>query len=376
MRLRRSFAVVAAVVLAFALGYATRRGGERPEPAPAVAPQPALADAVRQVLAQRYVHPLDPGALASARTVDQLIAQLRDPFSSYLTSAEYAALRADTAPGFYGIGVRVRAQGKALLRIVSVVAHSPASRAGLHRGDLLVAVDGLKVRGHIDTALAALQAPHRGPLRLVMKHKAGKAHVVSVRRGIVRQPAVIVHDEAKGTVRVIRITRFAEGVAQDVRRAARGARVVVLDLRGNPGGLISEAKATVDVFLDRGRIFSYSGAHTRAHVVIATHSALPRRPLVVVVDRATASAAELVAAALGENHRAKIVGTRTFGKSSIQAVVPVPGGGAVKLTIAEYLTPNGRNLHGRGVLPDVTVKTRLLVKAVAVARQAARHLPL
>ena len=373
MRLRRSFAVVAAVVLAFALGYATRRGGERPEPPPVAGPQPVLADAVRQVLADRYVRPLDPDALASARTVDQLIAQVGDPFTSYLTSAEYAALRADTAPGFYGIGVRVRPQGKALLRIVGVVPRSPASRAGLHRGDLLVAVDGLKVRGHIDTALAALQAAHRGPLRLVMKRKvAGKSHVVSVRRGIVRQPAVFVQDRANGAVRVIRITRFSRGVAQDVRHAARGARVVVLDLRGNPGGLISEAKATVDVFLNRGRIFSYSGAHTLAHVVKATHSALPRRPLVVVVDRATASAAELVAAALGENKRAKIVGMRTFGKSSIQAVVPMPGGGAVKLTVAEYLTPNGRSLHGRGVLPDVTVKTRLLFRAVAVAR----HMPL
>jgi carboxyl-terminal processing protease len=372
MRLRRSLAVVAAVVLAFALGYATRRGGERPAAAPSAAPQPLLADAVRQVLAERYVKDLDPGALASARTVDQLISQLGDPFTSYLTSAEYAALRADTAPGFYGIGVRVRAQGKAQLRIVGVVPHSPASRAGLHRGDLLLAVDGLKVRGHIDTALAALQAPHRGPLSLVMKRKAGKSHVVSVRRGIVRQPAVTAHDAAKGAVRVISISRFSLGVAQDVRREARHARVVVLDLRGNPGGLISEAEATVDVFLNRGRIFSYSGAHTPAGVVKAKHSALPHMPLVVVVDRATASAAELVAAALGENKRAKIVGTRTFGKSSIQAVVPVPGGGAVKLTVAEYRTPNGRSLHGRGVLPDVTVKTHLLFRAVAEAR----HLPL
>jgi carboxyl-terminal processing protease len=367
MRLRRSIAVVAALVLAFALGYATRRGGE--PPAPVATPRPLLADAVRQVLAERYVKTLDPGSLASARTVTQLIAQLRDPFTSYLTSAEYAALKADTAPGFYGIGVRVRAQGKALLRIVDVIPHSPAARAGLHRGDLLVAVDGLRVRGHIDTTLAALQAPHRGPLRLMLTRKAGKAHLVAVHRGIVRQPAVIVHDEAKGAVRVIRITRFSHGVAQEVRRAARRARVVVLDLRGNPGGLISEAKDTVDVFLERGRILSYSGAHTVGKVVNADHSALPRMPLVVVVDRATASAAEIVAAALGENKRAKIVGTRTFGKATIQAVVPVPGGGAVKLTVAEYRTPNGRSLHGHGVLPDVTVKTRLLVRAVAVARR-------
>jgi carboxyl-terminal processing protease len=367
MRLRRSIAVLAAVVLAFALGYATRRGDEHPAQAPIAAPQPPLADAVRQVLAERYVRALDPGALASARTVPQLIKQLRDPFSSYLTSAEYAALKADTVQGFYGIGVRVRAQDKASLRIVGVMPHSPAARAGLHKGDLLLAVDGLHVRGHIDTALAALQAQHRGPLRLVMRRGAGKAHVVAVRRGVVRQPAVIAYDV--GAVRVIHITRFSHGVAQDVRRFARHAPVVVLDLRGNPGGLISEAINTVDVFLQRGRIVSYSGAHTLPQVVSAKHAALPRRPLVVVVDRATASAAEIVAAALGENKRAKIVGTRTFGKASIQAVVPVPGGGAVKLTVAEYLTPNGRSLHGRGVLPDVSVKTRLLVTAVALARR-------
>jgi carboxyl-terminal processing protease len=372
MRLRRSIALVAAVVLAFALGYATRRGGEPATPAPLAAPRPVLADAVRQVLAERYVKALDPGALASARTVPELIAQVGDPFTSYLTSAEYAALKADTAPGFYGIGVRVRPQGKALLRIVGVVPASPAATAGLHRGDLLVAVDGLRVRGHLDTALAALQAPHRGALRLLLKRKAGRTHVVAVRRGVVAQPAVHVHNVAKGTVRVIRITRFAHGVAQEVRRAARHAHVVVLDLRGNPGGLIAEARDTVDVFLDHGRILSYYGAHTPGKVVNANRSALPRMPLVVVVDRATASAAEIVAAALGENNRAEIVGTRTFGKATIQAVVPVPGGGAVKLTVAEYRTPNGRSLHGRGVLPDVTVKTRLLFRAVTVAR----HLPL
>ena len=365
MRLRRSLAVLAAIVVAFALGYATRRGGERPRPV-AASPQSVLADAVRQVLSDRYVHPLDPNALASARTVPQLIAELGDPFSSYLTAAQYQALKADTQPGYYGVGVRVRAKGAAVM-IVGVVPHSPAAKAGLRKGDRLLTVDGVGVRGHIDTALAALQAPHRGPLKLVMRRKGGHAHVVTVRRGIVRQSAVIVRNISHG-VRVIHITRFSAGVAAQVRKAARHAKVVVLDLRGNPGGLIDEAIHTVDVFLATGRIVSYSGAHTPSHTIIATKSALPRMPLVVVVDRATASAAEIVAAALSENKRAKVVGTRTFGKASIQAVVPVPGGGAVKLTVATYLTPNGLDIHGHGIRPDVQVHTRLLVHAVAVAR--------
>ncbi|HEX5851470.1 MAG TPA: hypothetical protein VFY36_00100, partial [Solirubrobacteraceae bacterium] len=126
MGLRRLFAVVAAIVLAFALGYATRRGGERPAP-PVASPPPVLTDAVRQVLVDRYVRPLDPDALAAARTVPQLIAQLRDPFTRYLTSAQYAALKADTDEGFYGVGVRVRARGAAL-QIIGVVPKSPAAR--------------------------------------------------------------------------------------------------------------------------------------------------------------------------------------------------------------------------------------------------------
>jgi carboxyl-terminal processing protease len=368
MRLRRPIAVLAAVVLAFALGYATRRGGESPPAAPVAGPPPVLADAVRQVLAERYVRALDPGALASARTVTQLIAQLRDPFTSYLTSEQYAALKADTAAGFYGVGVRVRSQGRSLL-IVAVVPRSPAARAGLRKGDALLSVDGLLVRGHIDTALAALQARHRGPLSLIMQRRGGHAHVVKVRRGVVAQPAVSARDVAGGAVRVIRIKRFSSGVGAEVRRAARGAPIVVLDLRGNPGGLIDEAVKTVDVFLPSGRILSYSGAHTLARTVRATKSALPHMPLVVVVDRATASAAEIVAAALRDNRRAKIVGTRTFGKASIQAVVPVAGGGAVKLTVATYRTPNGLDLHGHGVRPDVAAHARLLVRAVAVARR-------
>ena len=365
MRSHRTLAVCAAVVAAFALGYATRSRGERPEPAPP-SRQTVLADAVRQVLSHRYVRALDESALSSARTVPQLIAQLRDPFTSYLTSAQYAALKSETAERFYGVGVRVLARGKTLV-IVAVVPHSPAAKAGLRKGDRLLAVDGVHVRGHVDTTLAALQAPHRGALKLVMRRAGGHQRVVSVHRGIVRLPAVQVRNAGHG-VRVIRITRFSHGVAAEVRAAARHARVVVLDLRGNPGGLIAEATSTVDVFLSSGRIVSYQGAHTLNATVSATASALPRMPLVVVVDHATASAAEIVAAALSENKRAKLVGTRTFGKASIQAVVPVPGGGAVKLTVATYRTPNGLDIHGRGIRPDVQVHTRLLVRAVAVAR--------
>ena len=158
---------------------------------------------------------------------------------------------------------------------------------------------------------------------------------------------------------MIRITRFSHGVAGAVRRAARDAPVVVLDLRGNPGGLISEAVATVDVFLENGRIVSYSGAHTLGETVTAGKSALPRMPLVVVVDRAHRER--------GRDRRRRAAATTSAPRSSARArsarprsrrSSPVAGGGAVKLTVATYRTPNGLDIHGRGVRPDVPVRTQ------------------
>ena len=365
MRLSRLLAVVAAVVVAFALGYATRRGGE--SPAPPVAGPPVLTDVVRQVLVDRYVNTLDASALASARTVPQLLAQLRDPFTSYLTSAQYAALRADTREGFYGVGVRVRPVGTAL-RIVGVVPKSPAARAGLRKGDMLLAVDGRRVSGRLDTALAELQAPRRGPLSLIMRRPGGHAHTVKVTRATITQHAVLVNDVSKGAVRIIRITRFSHGVAGQVRRAARDAPVVVLDLRGNPGGLISEAVATVDVFLEKGDIVSYSGAHMLGRTVQAAKTALPRMPLVVVVDRSHRER--------GRDRR------RGAGREQARE-------GRRHADVRQGLDPGSRRGRRRrrrqahrGDLPhaqrarhprpwrtpDVAVKTQLLVHAVAVAR--------
>ena len=192
----------------------------------------------------------------------------------------------------------------------------------------------------------------------MMKRTPGGEHMpkCAVPRSSGSPPVIVT---THGAVRGIRITRFSHGVsAQMCAGAARDAPVVVLDLRGNPGGLISEAITTVDVFLERGR-HRTRGAH--APEGGRGDQRRFRAPLVVVVDRSTASAAEIVAAALGENKRAKIVGTRTFGKASIQAVVPVPGGGAVKLTVATTARPTA-DMHGRGVRPTWTVKTHLLFR--------------
>ena len=188
--------------------------------------------------------------------------------------------------------------------------------------------------------------------------------------------AVSAHDIGKGSrrVRVIRIRTFAAGVARQVRTLATGAPAVILDLRGDPGGLLDEAVDTTSVFVGKGRIVSWNGVNVGHHVRDASKNALPPMPLAVLVDGKTASAAEIVAAAIQDHKRGAIVGARTFGKGSLQSVEPLANGAALKLTIAEYLTPKGRDLHGRGVIPNIPAKPKqvmaLALRAVHASRLA------
>lgn len=355
--------LVAAVVFgAFVLGYVVRQRAEQPR---AVADP--VTQAIRQLLADRYVRPLDANALASARTIPQLLDPLRtsDPFTSYLTPAEYAAEQADNGSRYFGVGIRVVLARK-LLVIASVLPGTPAARAGIRSGDVIRAIDGVPTRGAgLDAALTALQSHESARLRLLIKPKTAPARTVRMRRSRIELASVSVRSVRSGAVRIVRVAQFSSGTGLAVSHAAKGARRVVLDLRGNPGGLFAEAIATVDVFLKRGRIVSWYGAHAIGGVSNATGRGLPRMPLVVLVDRRTASSAEIVASALQENGRARVVGYPTFGKSSIQAIEPLPNSGALKLTIAHYRTARKRDLGGHGVIPDVRGGLRRAVDLVA-----------
>lgn len=355
-------AVVVVVAGAFALGYAVRQRAEEP---PAVV-DPAT-QAVRQLLAERYVTPLDANVLASATTIPQLLDPLHraDPFTTYLTPQEYAAEQADSGNRYYGVGIRV-VLAKRLLVVSAVLPGTPAARARLRRGDLIRAIDGVPTRGAgFDAALSALQSHGTRPLRLLVKSKGRSARTVKMKRSRIELASVSVRTLRHGRVRIVRISQFAQGTSLAVSHAAKDAKRVILDLRGNPGGLFGEAIATVDLFLHRGRIVSWSGAHATAGVRNASGHSLPRMPLVVLVDGETASSAEIVASALQENGRALVVGVPTFGKSSIQAIEPLPNSGALKLTVAHYRTARERDLGGRGVIPDRRGGLRVAVELVS-----------
>jgi carboxyl-terminal processing protease len=236
----------------------------------------------------------------------------------------------------------------------------PAERAGLHVGDTIVSIDGVPAR-HL--SLTAARARILGPTgsQVHLELLRGHARVFAdMLRGMVTTPVVestllSYAGRRWGDLRLAAFRAGAAGVLRGQIRALerRGANGLVLDLRQNPGGLLDQAVAVASLFLDRGVIVSIAGAHNPREVYRARGGVATRLPLVVLVDRFSASSAEIVAAALQDNQRATLVGERTFGKALVQSIDPLDNGAALELTIARYTTPAGRDISGIGIVPGI-----------------------
>lgn len=373
MRLKPALAIGGSIVCCFGVGLVVDRMMFSSHPQAVAAPVPTVA-LVRQELEDRYVRPLDARAM-HAPTIPALIASLDDRYTVYLNPNQYRTFLNRIAATRIGVGMSVAPDREAGLRVIHLLVGSPAAQGGLAAGDAILAIDGVSTRGiDVETALAHLQGGVTGThVALQVRHSGGIRNVRLVR---VRIPthAVSASYIGKGPrrVRVIKIRTFAAGVARQVRAFATGAPAVILDLRGDPGGLLDEAVDTTSVFVRKGRIVSWSGVNVGHHVRNASQTALPPMPLAVLVDGKTASAAEIVAAAIQDHKRGAIVGQRTFGKGSLQSVEPLANGGALKLTIAEYLTPKGRDLHARGVVPNIPAKPKHVMALALRAVHASR----
>jgi carboxyl-terminal processing protease len=374
--LRLALAIGGAVV--FCLGAVVVADSSSSTPERPRAEQPVGVALVRQELVDHYVRPLDATTLAEP-TIASLLGQLDDRYTVYLKPAEYRAFLDRVSMTQVGVGLSLVRDPHRGLRVIQSVEGSPAAAAGLAGGDAILAIDGVSTRGiDIEDALEHLEGGDTGT-RVILKvrHSSGNINNVRLERIRISMHAVSWHDIGSGRarVRVIRVGTFADGVSREVRLLATKAPAVILDLRGDPGGLLDEAVETASIFVRKGRIVSWDGANVGYHVRVASNTALPPMPLAVLVDRGTASAAEIVAAAIGDHKRGAIVGTRTFGKGSLQSVEPLANGGALKLTIAEYRTPKGRDLHGRGVTPTIpaTAKTELTLALRAVHASRLGH---
>jgi carboxyl-terminal processing protease len=358
--MRRLALVSAGIVVAgaFLLGYALSRGDRATSPVQV----PTVVDQVREALAARYYRPV-PRRVLRLASVDEMLSALGDPYTAYLPQDDYALLRQETSSSYSGIGVGVVA-GRAGLHVVST-RPGPARAAGLRVGDTIVRIGSSSAAGLAPAqALARISGPAGTTVRLEFLRE-GSVHWLSMPRAALPAAEVTAKLLAFAGRRwgALRVARFASGTTRMLRRELERLVLhdpagLVLDLRGNPGGLLGEAVSTASLFLDGGDVVTLRGLHIPERTYDASRGVATRLPLVVLVDHGTASSAEVVAAALRDDHRAEIVGTRTYGKALVQTVDPLDGGGALELTVAHYYTPSGADISGTGVRPDVRASDR------------------
>ncbi len=318
-------------------------------------PNGQLMQQVLGVLQQNYYRPVNAKQLES-RGISSAIASLNDPYSHYFDPSDYRSFLDQSNPHLSGIGVDVLPDSRGL-RVVDVFPGSPAAQAGLMRGDVIVGVGSTSLANRsADYDSALIRGPAGSRVRLNVL-RGGKSTKLTVTRANLVVPVasgqlVTYHGVKIGDVA---LTSFTEGAGDELRSQVQrvmhqGARALILDLRENGGGLLDEAVNVGSIFIPDGTIVSTAGRSQPRQVYLAKGGAIASTiPMVVLVDRGTASAAEIVTAALQDRHRALVVGTHTYGKGVFQEIEPLPNGGALDITVGEYFTPNGRNLGGGGV---------------------------
>jgi carboxyl-terminal processing protease len=318
-----------------------------------------LVNQVLGLLSKEYYRPVDTTALVN-RGLTQIVASLHDPYSHYYDPSQYDSFQQLTDPHLSGIGVDVVGTRKGV-KILQVYSGTPAANAGLRRGEQIVAVGSRSLAGPNPTRNGNIATK-------LIKGTAGTSVTIKVLRGthtltktLTRANVIVPVAESRlltyhGTkIGYVALSQFAQGAGAEVRSQVqatlhKGAKALILDLRDNGGGLVEEAVKTASIFIPSGTIVSTRGRAVAPEVYMATGNAIsPSIPLVVLVNRDTASAAEIVTGALKDHGRATVVGTRTYGKGVFQEIMQLRNGGALDFTVGEYFTPNGTNLGAPGV---------------------------
>ncbi len=287
-----------------------------------------------------------------------------DPHSNYMNTKNFNDMKVQTRGEFGGLGIEVSMEN-GLVKVVSPIDDTPAARAGLKPGDLITQLDGEPVQGMtLPEAVEKMRGPINSDIKLTIRREGRDPFDVKLTRATIRIKSVRSHLEGDD-VGYIRITSFNEQTDVGLNNAMKslkqeaGAKLkgVILDLRNNPGGLLDQAVAVSDAFLDKGEIVSTRG---RRSDDAQRYNARPGDiaaglPVVVLINGGSASASEIVAGALQDHHRAILLGTKSFGKGSVQTIIPLPGHGAMRLTTARYYTPSGRSIQAKGIDPDIVV---------------------
>jgi carboxyl-terminal processing protease len=318
---------------------------------------------VFEVVRADYVGKVDDDALVES-AINGMLTSL-DPHSNYLNTKNFDDMKVQTRGEFGGLGIEVSMEN-GLVKVISPIDDTPAAHAGLKPGDLITQLDGQPVQGMtLPQAVDKMRGPVNSDIKLTIRRKGRDPFDVSLTRATIRIQSVRSH-LIGDDIGYIRVTSFNEQTDVGLNNAIKnlkqqaGAKLrgVVLDLRNNPGGLLDQAVAVSDAFLDKGEIVSTRG---RRSDDAQRYNARPGDvaaglPLAVLINGGSASASEIVAGALQDHHRAVLIGTRSFGKGSVQTIIPLPGHGAMRLTTARYYTPSGRSIQAKGIDPDIVVE--------------------
>lgn len=288
-----------------------------------------------------------------------------DPHSSYLSKKGFKEMRIQTRGEFGGLGIEVTMES-GLVKVVSPIDDTPAFKAGILAGDYISHIDGDPVMGMtLNEAVEKMRGPVKTEIKITVLREGTKEPIeVSIIRDIIKIRSV--RHNMEGDIGYVRITSFSEQTANSVKKSVRkikeekgnALKGIILDLRNNPGGLLDQAIAVSDVFLDRGEIVSTRGrtSGSTKRYNADQGDMVNGLPVVVMINGGSASASEIVAGALQDHNRAIVMGTKSFGKGSVQTVIPVPGDGAIRLTTSRYYTPSGKSIQAKGITPDIEVR--------------------
>jgi carboxyl-terminal processing protease len=336
------------------------------------APQAESSDTFRQLklfgdvferVRAEYVEEVTDEALIESAINGMLTAL--DPHSGYLDAKKYRDMQVQTKGEFGGLGIEVTMED-GLVKVVSPIDDTPAHRAGIQAGDVITHINSEPVLGMtLAEAVERMRGPVDTSIALTLRRPGQEDPIdVSMARAVITISPV--RWRAEGDIGYLRVTAFNEQTEANLRTAVEDLQAqlgpslkgMVLDLRNNPGGLLEQAVAVADVFLDRGEIVSTRGRRTDSiqRFNARRGDLVDGRPMVVLINGGSASASEIVAGALQDHDRAIVMGTPSFGKGSVQTIMPLPGHGAIRLTTARYYTPAGTSIQAKGIVPDIEVQ--------------------
>jgi len=322
-----------------------------------------FSDAFELVRAN-YVRPVEDRELIN-NAIDGMVSSL-DPHSSYMDAKAFADMQIQTKGEFGGLGLEVTMED-GLVKVISPIDDTPAAKAGLRTGDFIAAIDSTPIQGMVLTeAIEKMRGASGTKVSLtILRPGTKKPFDVTLTRAVIRVESVKYHKE--GDIGYIRIAQFTQRTDSGVEKAVRelkqqiggGLKGYVIDLRNDPGGLLDQAIAVSSDFLNGGEVVATRGRHpedTQRYDAKRGGDITGGKPVIILVNGGTASASEIVAGALKDHNRAKVVGLTSFGKGSVQTIIPLgEGGGALRLTTARYYTPSGHSIQAEGIVPDYAV---------------------